>query len=90
MSSVVYPIRVDEGVKKGAASVAEFYGLDLASATRAFWKQMIRTNSIPLSFTSEEPNDESLEAIRETDDIVARGGGRRFESADDLIASLEA
>ncbi len=89
MASVAYPIRVDEDIKKSAAHVAEFYGFDLASVTRAFWRQMIRTNSIPLSLSNEEPNEESLEAIRETEDILKKGGVHRFKSTEELIASLE-
>lgn len=41
-------IRCDDADKKAAAAVAEFYGFDLSSVTRAFWKQMARTQRIPL------------------------------------------
>jgi DNA-damage-inducible protein J len=60
-------IRCDEADKKAAAAVAEFYGFDLSSVTRALWKQMARTNSIPLDCTSYEPNEESLAAIQEAE-----------------------
>lgn len=88
--SVSYAIRVDENIRDEAAAVARSYGLDLATATRAFWTQIARTKSIPLSFTNEEPNEASLEAIREAEEIFAHGGGRRFKTADELFASLEA
>lgn len=56
-----YTLRVDEDVKRGATEVAEYYGLDLASVTRAFYKEIIRTHSIQLSLgRGEEPNEESL------------------------------
>ena len=61
-----YAIRVDEDLKEGAANVARSFGLDLASVTRAFWTYMVRTGSIPITFDGEQPNEESLEAIRET------------------------
>lgn len=67
-------IRCDENDKAAAAAVAEYYGLDLSSVTRAFWKQMARTNSIPLDFGYREPNAESLRSIREADEIVDAGG----------------
>lgn len=89
MSSTTYPIRVEDDLKRSAAEVAEYYGFDLTSVTRAFWKQMSRTRSIPLSLTFEEPNDESLQAIEETAAIVASGGGRRFKSTGELISALE-
>lgn len=73
MASISYAIRTDEKLKREAARVADYFGFDLASVTRAFWKQMVRTQSIPLSLRSEEPNDESLRAIRETEEMVANG-----------------
>ena len=83
--STTYAIRVDEIIKNDAAEVAEFYGLDLASATRAFWSQMARTKSIPLNFSSEEPNEESLEAIRQTQEMIANGTGTRYKTARELL-----
>lgn len=41
-------IRCDEALKSEATEVAEFYGFDLSSVTRAFWAQMARTKTIPL------------------------------------------
>ncbi len=66
-------IRCDEADKKAAAQVAEYYGFDLSSVTRAFWKQMGRTHSIPLDLGNEEPNEESLRSIRETEAILTSG-----------------
>lgn len=89
MSATTYPIRVDEEVKKGASEVAAYYGFDLASVTRALWKQMIRTKSIPLALTREEPNEESLEAIHETEEIIAnRKSGKGYKTAEDMFAAL--
>ena len=41
-------IRCEEKDKIAAQQVAEYYGFDLSSVTRAFWKQMGRTHRIPL------------------------------------------
>lgn len=83
-------IRCDEEDKKAAQEVAEYYGFDLSSVTRAFWKQMGRTHSIPLDLgNDEQPNGESLEAIRETEDIIRRGGtGRSFSSAREMLDAI--
>ena len=43
-------IRCDDTLGSQAAAVAAEYGLDLSTATRAFWKEMVRTQSIPLDF----------------------------------------
>lgn len=86
-------IRCDEADKKAAQKVAEYYGFDLSSVTRAFWKQMARTHRIPLDLGNEgEPNEESLAAIREAKEIIARGGtGRSYSSGRELLdAAYEA
>lgn len=79
-------IRCDEADKKAAAQVAEYYGFDLSSVTRAFWKQIGRTGRIPLDLGNEEPNEESLASIREAEEILTKGGtGQSFDSARDLL-----
>lgn len=79
-------IRCEEKDKIAAQQVAEYYGFDLSSVTRAFWKQMGRTHRIPLDLGNEEPNDESLEAIRETEELIARGStGRSYSSGRELL-----
>ena len=85
-------IRCEEKDKIAAQQVAEYYGFDLSSVTRAFWKQMGRTHRIPLDLGNEEPNDESLEAIRETEELIARGDtGRSYSSGRELLdAAYEA
>ena len=86
MAASSVTIRVDSDVKEGASRIAEHFGFDLSSVTRAFYMQMIRENRIPLNLYDPEPNDESLEAIRETEEIVRRGGtDRSFSSARELL-----
>ena len=64
MSSSTLTIRIDDDLKRAASEVADYYGLDLSSVTRAFYKQMVNTRRIPLTFAPDEPSVESLEAIR--------------------------
>lgn len=74
----------------GGAEVADCYGLDLSSATRAFYKQMVNTRRIPLTFAPEGPNEESLAAIAEGDAFLASGQGGRFANGHDLMESATA
>ena len=78
MSSSTLTIRIDDDLKRGASEVADYYGLDLSSVTRAFYKQM------------DEPSIESLEAIREGDAFLSSGEKGRFDNAADLIAAAMA
>lgn len=90
MASSTLTIRVDDDLKRGASEVADYYGLDLSSVTRAFYKQMVNTRRIPLTFAPEEPNSESLEAIHEGDAFLETDREGRFSSGADLIAAAMA
>ena len=87
MSASSLTIRLDDELKRGASEVAAYYGLDLSSVTRAFYKQMVNTRRIPLTFAPEEPSAESLEAIAEGDAFLASGNPGRFSNGRDLIES---
>ncbi len=87
MASATLTIRIDEDLKREASDVANYYGLDLSSVTRAFYKQMVNTRRIPLTFAPEEPNAESIEAIREGNAFLASGEKGRFSNGADLIAA---
>lgn len=78
-------IRCDEKDERDAARIAEYYGFDLSSVTRAFWKQIGRTGRIPLDLGNEEPNEESLEAIREADQMMRDGSGESYATGRELI-----
>ncbi len=79
-------IRCNDADKIAAAEVAEYYGFDLSSVTRAFWKQMARTKKIPLDLGYEEPNEESLKSIQEAREILANGNAEQtFNSGRSLL-----
>lgn len=90
MASSTLTIRIDDDLKREASEVADRYGLDLSSVTRAFCKQMVNTRRILLTFAPEEPNAESLEAIREGDAFLASGKEGRFAGGADLVAAAMA
>ena len=85
MASSNLTIRIDSELKNEASRIVEHYGLDLSSAIRAFFAQIVNTNSIPLSFDYERPNDESLIAIRETAQMIAEGSGEAYASGRELL-----
>lgn len=51
------------------------------------YKQMVNTRRIPLTFAPEQPNRESLEAIREGDSFLTSGKEGRYSNGADLIAA---
>ncbi|MDK6788029.1 type II toxin-antitoxin system RelB/DinJ family antitoxin [Actinotignum schaalii] len=85
MSASTLTIRIDSALKDAVAKVVERYGLDLSSVVRAFFTEMVYTNSIPISFDYQRPNEESLRAIRETEEMIASGNGKSYSTSRDLI-----
>ena len=80
-------VRVDEKTKTRAAEIADDFGLDLSSVTRAFYKQIVRENRIPLNLSYREPNTESRAAIAESEEIL-KSGQRRFKTAEEVFEAL--
>lgn len=63
MTSVT--VRVDDATKKQATDIVEDLGLDLSSVTRAFYRQIVRENRIPLSLSRQPIPAETLDALDE-------------------------
>ena len=85
MGASTLTVRIDSGLKEETAKVVENYGLDLSSVIRAFFTEIVNTESIPLSFDYRRPNAESLEAIRETEQMISQGDGRSYAPGRDVI-----
>lgn len=85
MTSVT--IRVDDKTKAEASKIVEDFGFDLSSVTRAFYRQIVRENRVPLNLSYGEPNEESLESIAEAKRII-ESGKTRFDNLDDMLAKL--
>lgn len=87
MASVT--VRVDEQTKRDASKIVEDFGFDLSSVTRAFYRQIVRERRIPLTLSYPEPNDESLESIRDAKAILASGGHGYSSAREMLDAALK-
>jgi DNA-damage-inducible protein J len=74
--------RIDPAVKNEAANVLSTLGLTVSDACRMMLTKIAREKRLP--FGTEEPNEESLAAIRE----IEEGRGMRFNSAEALFKDL--
>jgi DNA-damage-inducible protein J len=81
-------VRVDDETKRLASDIAEDFGFDLSSVTRAFYKQMVRERQIPLNLSYEQtPNAETLASLKQADEIL-QSGQSRFRDADEMFEAL--
>ena len=66
-------IRIDENLKKQAETVFKQVGLSTSSAINIFFKQVVRTSSIPFDLIAEVPNKDTLVSFEEGDRKVSKG-----------------
>ena len=85
MATSTLTIRLDSNLKDEASRIIEQYGLDISMVMCAFLMQIVNTNAIPLSFDYEQPNEESLIAVRETKEMIANVSGESNDNGRDLI-----
>ena len=84
-------VRMDAKTKREAQKVVNALGFDLSSVTRAFYKQIARKQSIPLDLSYEQPNEESKQAIAETEAMIAGElECESFDNARDLLKACRA
>ncbi len=82
-------VRIDDKIKKEAEMVFENIGITPSAAINLFYKQVIRTNSIPFELKAEIPNEETLLALDELEKIEnGNSEYEKFESVDDLMRDL--
>ena len=61
-------IRIDDELKKEAESIFNELGLTPTAAITLFYKQVIRTYSIPFEIKLDKPNKDTMDAIKEVED----------------------
>lgn len=88
MATASVTVRVDSATKQAAASIAEDFGFDLSSVTRAFYRQIVREQRIPLALEYPKPNEASKEAIEQTKELIA-SKAPGYSSVDEMFKSME-
>ena len=58
-------IRIDDSLKKEADAIFANIGLTASTAITLFYKQVVRTHSIPFDLIADIPNELTVEAIEE-------------------------
>ena len=83
----VINIRVNDEVKKEAETIFKSLGLNMSVAMNLFLKKCISENGIP--FDLKLPNNETMEALEETNKILNGDIERKsYKNADELFEDL--
>lgn len=82
-------IRIDSEIKRKAEEVFKNLGLSASTAINLFYKQVIRTNSIPFELKAEIPNKETLDALKEVEEMDKHPDDfKKFNTTKELMEDL--
>jgi DNA-damage-inducible protein J len=87
--TVSLSVRVDPQIKSDVETIYSRYGMSITDAINVFLYASRNVGGLPFDLRQSEPNDETLEAMREGDAII-KSGKTRFENADDMLRELKA
>lgn len=91
MSKVMTSIAIDEDTKEKSEELFAELGLDFSTAINLFLRQSIRENGIPFAIQKEEPNPDTIAAIREVEDMEAHPEKyKKYDSFKDLLQEVMA
>jgi len=78
-------IRIDAATKKEAKKIFDGLGIDISSAVKLFFRQVINAKNIPFELRGENGLTlRNAEALRESI-VSAKNSGRSFKSGGDLL-----
>lgn len=81
-------IRMDENLKKQFDILCNELGMNMTTAINIFAKTMVRQQGIPFEITLDNPNRETIEAIKDADN--GRNLSKAFSSVNELMEDLNA
>ncbi len=82
-------VRIDEGIKAKAENVFAKLGMTPTTAICLFYNQVIRTNGIPFELKIDVPNETTLKAIEEVEEMEKNPKDvKTFNSVDELMEDI--
>lgn len=80
-------IRIEPNLKKQVEEILADLGMNISDAVTIYFKQIVLTDSIPLQIKRPKFNKETLDAIKEADDIMKHP--ESFKSYNDVYEIIE-
>ena len=82
-------VRIDGDIKADAEAVFSDLGLTPSTAINLFYKQVIRTHSIPFPLKAEIPNRKTKKALKEVKKMEKHPNKyKKYDSVDELVDDL--
>ena len=82
-------VRIDNETKKQAEEVFTNLGLTASTAINLFYKQVIRTGSIPFELKIDAPNRKTIRAFKEVEKMEKHPQkSKRYKTTGELMVDL--
>lgn len=82
-------MRIDDELKKQAEELFNELGMNMTTAFTIFAKQAVREQRIPFEITREIPNAETLEAMKEVEQMKRDSSiGKSYTDVDEMMNEL--
>ena len=82
-------IRIDDDIKKNAEYVFAKLGMTPTTAIVLFYNQVIRTNSIPFELKIDIPNEVTMKAIEEVEQMDRSPDAKTYHTVEELMEELK-
>ena len=90
MATTNITVRMDTELKKQAEELFSELGLSMSAAMTVFLKQAVYEHGIPFEIRRDVPNEETLAAMREADDIISgKIKTKSYKNARELFDDLD-
>ncbi len=81
-------IRIDPQIKSDVETIYSRYGMSITDAINIFLYASRNAGGLPFDLRTPVPNAETMEAIREGNQMI-KSGKTRFDSAEEMLKELK-
>lgn len=82
-------IRMDSELKAQADALFNELGMNITTAFNIFVRQSLRQGGIPFNISLNQPNEETISALQETERIAKDPAVKGYTDLDNLFADLK-
>jgi DNA-damage-inducible protein J len=81
-------VRINKEIKKQAETILNELGLSTGEAINVYFRQIINTNSIPFTIRAKTPNETTIKAFEEIEEIKSGKRPRNPQTLDEFIKEM--
>lgn len=89
MSTTNFSLRMDSDIKRECEALYGELGMNLTTAINVFLRQSLRVGGFPFDVRIEQPNQETIAALREAERIARDPNVHRYTDVEEALKALK-